>query len=40
MHREALKSIKPVADHPVQAFYTDKFQLFDLMEIILNQLDG
>jgi hypothetical protein len=37
MHSEALKSIKPVSGYPVQAFYTDKFQLFDVMEVLLNQ---
>ncbi|MDR2085878.1 MAG: hypothetical protein LBP72_01765 [Dysgonamonadaceae bacterium] len=40
MHSEAVKSIKPVSEHPVQAFYTDKFQLFDAMEVLLNQLSG
>ena len=38
MHSEAIKSIKPVLDNPIQAFYTDKFQLFDSIQIILEQL--
>ncbi len=37
MHSEALKQIKPVSDYPIQAFYTDKFQLFDVIEILLEQ---
>ena len=40
MHSEAVKSIKPVSENPVQAFYTDKFQLFDIMEELLKQLPG
>lgn len=40
MHSEALKRIKPVSEHPLQAFYTDKFQLFDSIQIILEQLQG
>lgn len=39
MHSEAVKSVRPVSGCPVQAFYTDKFQLFDIMEVILNQFD-
>jgi hypothetical protein len=40
MPSEATNKIKPVSSNPVQAFYTDKFQLFDIMEVLLNQLDG
>jgi hypothetical protein len=40
MHSEALNHIKPVSENSIQAFYTDKFQLFDIMEILLNQLSG
>jgi hypothetical protein len=40
MHSEAVKSIRPVSLYPVQAFYTDKFQLFDAMEVLLSQLSG
>jgi hypothetical protein len=40
MYSEAVKLIRPVSGYPVQAFYTDKFQLFDVMEVLLNQLSG
>ena len=40
MHSEAVKCIKPVSDHSIQAFYTDKFQLFDVIEILLQQLNN
>jgi hypothetical protein len=40
MHSEAVKRIKPVSSNPIQAFYTDKFQLFDALEVLLNQLSG
>lgn len=30
--------IKPVSENQIQAFYTDKFQLFDIIEVILSQL--
>lgn len=40
MHSEAVKRIKPVSEYPLQAFYTDKFQLFDSIQIILEQLGG
>jgi hypothetical protein len=40
MYSEALKAIKPVSGCPVQAFYTGAFQLFDTMEVLLNQLFG
>lgn len=37
MHKYAVKSIMPVSENPLQAFYTDKFQLFDIIEVILSQ---
>jgi hypothetical protein len=40
VHSEAVKRIKPVRENPLQAFYTDKFQLFDSIQIILEQLSG
>ncbi|GAP73070.1 hypothetical protein SAMD00024442_6_25 [Candidatus Symbiothrix dinenymphae] len=40
MHSEAVHRIKPVRENPTQAFYTDKFQLFDTIEVLLNQLSG
>ena len=40
MHKEAQQRIKPVTKVPLQAFYTDKFQLFDMIEILLEQLHG
>lgn len=38
MFKTALMELKPVSEHPIQAFYTDKFQLFDIIEVILTQL--
>jgi hypothetical protein len=38
MHKDALTRIKPVSELPVQAFYTDKFQLFDVIEVLLHQI--
>jgi hypothetical protein len=40
MHSEAVYTIKPVQENSTQAFYTDKFQLFDTIEVLLNQLSG
>jgi len=40
MDKEVLTQIKPVLITPIQAFFTDKFQLFDVMEVLLNQLSG
>jgi hypothetical protein len=40
MHKEALKCVKPVSVNPIQAFYTDRFQLFDVIEILLGQLNN
>jgi uncharacterized membrane protein len=40
MHSEAITKIKPVSFNPIQAFYTDKFQLFDVIEVLLHQLFG
>jgi hypothetical protein len=37
MHSVAVKTMKPVSEKPVQAFYTDKFQLFDVMQDYLMQ---
>lgn len=38
MYNEALKRIKPVQENPLQAFVTDKFQLFDTIETILKEV--
>lgn len=38
MFKIAKSVIKPVSENPVQAFYTDKFQLYDIIEVILSQL--
>lgn len=38
MYKIAQSAIKPVSESPVQAFYTEKFQLFDIIEVILSQL--
>lgn len=38
MFKNAQLEIKPVSENPLQAFYTDKFQLYDIIEIILSQL--
>ena len=40
MPKEVPPQICPVAGHPLQAFYTDRLQLFDLIEALLHQLDG
>lgn len=37
MYSEAAKRIKPVRDNPLQAFVTDRFQLFDTLETILKE---
>lgn len=38
MFASAKESIKPVADCPLQAFYTNNFQLFDIIDVILSQV--
>lgn len=38
MFKHAVDMIKPVSENQIQAFYTDKFQLFDIIEVILSQL--
>ena len=38
MFETAKMEIKPVLENPLQAFYTDKFQLYDIIEVILSQL--
>lgn len=38
MYKIAQLKIKPVQENPLQAFYTDKFQLYDIIEVILSQL--
>lgn len=38
MFSTAQTEIRPVTEIPLQAFYTDKFQLFDIIEVILSQL--
>lgn len=38
MYNEAAKRIKPVRECPLQAFVTDKFQLFDTIETILKEV--
>lgn len=38
MYNEAAKRIKPVRESPIQAFVTDKFQLFDTIETILKEV--
>lgn len=38
MYNEAIKRIKPVRECPLQAFITDKFQLFDTIETILKEI--
>lgn len=38
MYKEAEKRIKPVKENPLQAFVTDKFQLFDSLEVILREI--
>lgn len=38
MFNDAVKQIKPVIDYPLQAFYNDKFQLSDIIEVILSQV--
>lgn len=38
MYNEAAKKINPVRDNSLQAFITDKFQLFDTIETILKEL--
>lgn len=38
MFKTAKMEIKPVLENPLQAFYTDKFQLYDIIEVILSQL--
>jgi hypothetical protein len=41
MRKDAfLTRIRPVTEAPLQAFYTDKIQLFDVIEILLCQLNG
>lgn len=40
MFKNAEIEIKPVSEISIQAFYTDKFQLFDIIEVILSQLSG
>ena len=39
MFKFAVEQIKPVSDVPLQAFYTDKFQLFDIIEVVLSQVN-
>lgn len=39
MFKFAIEQIKPVSENPVQAFYTDKFQLFDIIEVVLSQVN-
>lgn len=38
--KEVPPQVCPVAGHPLQAFYTDRLQLFDLIEALLHQLGG
>mgnify|MGYP001226910606 CR=1 FL=1 len=38
MFKRAVELIKPVSEVQLQAFYTDKFQLFDIIEVVLSQL--
>lgn len=38
MYNEATKRIKPVRECPLQAFVTDKFQLFDTIETVLKEI--
>lgn len=38
MYKIAEQLLKPVSENQIQAFYTDKFQLFDIMDVILSQL--
>lgn len=38
MYNEAAKRIKPVRECPLQAFVTDKFQLFDTIETVLKEV--
>lgn len=38
MFKYAVEAIKPVSEFPIQAFYTDRFQLFDIIEVVLAQL--
>ena len=38
MYNEATKRIKPVRKCPLQAFVTDKFQLFDTIEAVLKEV--
>lgn len=38
MFKFAVQQIKPVAENPLQAFYTDNFQLFDIIEVVLSQV--
>lgn len=38
MYKIAEQLLKPVSENPIQAFYTDKFQLFDMIEVILSRL--
>jgi CRISPR/Cas system-associated protein Csx1 len=39
MHESQQTLVKPVWDSPIQAFYSDRIQLFDLMEDLLTMLD-
>ncbi|GHU80666.1 hypothetical protein FACS1894145_7280 [Bacteroidia bacterium] len=39
MLSEAKSKINPVSANRIQAFYTDRFQLYDVIEVLLNQLD-
>ncbi|GHU77534.1 hypothetical protein FACS189414_4780 [Bacteroidia bacterium] len=39
MYRDTVSCIKPVLEAPVQAFYTDRIQLFDVMNVLLHQLN-
>ena len=38
MYNKAAKRIKPVRECPLQAFVTDKFQLFDTIETVLKEV--
>lgn len=38
MFSEAKKRIKSVTENPLQAFVTDKFQLFDTIETVLSEI--
>ena len=40
MRSEADRQIQAVAEKPIQAFYTNRFQLYDLMEVLLKQLEA